>query len=72
MIRQADVPWVQPGLKVILLTIANLVHCFTWRLPDSMTLEQLSMEETFLLAMPRKVPLEAVIEPKACGSLVYM
>jgi cytochrome P450 len=57
------------GLKVTLLSIANLLHCFTWRLPDGMTVEQLSMEETFLLAMPRKVPLEAVFEPKHMESL---
>ncbi|TKW33355.1 hypothetical protein SEVIR_2G228700v4 [Setaria viridis] len=49
--------------KVILLSIANLLRCFTWRLPDGTTVEQLSMEETFLLAMPRKIPLEAVIDP---------
>ena len=59
------------GLKMTLLGIANLVHCFTWRLPNGMTVEQLSMEETFLLAMPRKVPLEAVIEPKQMERFGY-
>nr|CAB3457167.1 unnamed protein product [Digitaria exilis] len=52
------------ALKVTMLSIANLLHCFTWRLPDGMAVEQLNMEETFLLALPRKVPLEVVIEPK--------
>ncbi|KAL6650233.1 hypothetical protein ACP70R_009158 [Stipagrostis hirtigluma subsp. patula] len=52
------------ALKVMLLSIANLVHAFEWRLPDGTTEEELDMEEVFLLAMPRKVPLEVVLQPK--------
>ncbi|KAL6846500.1 hypothetical protein ACP4OV_023948 [Aristida adscensionis] len=52
------------ALKVMQLSIANLLHGFTWRLPDGMTEEELNMDETYLLATPRKVPLEAVIKPK--------
>ncbi|CAN6174468.1 unnamed protein product [Urochloa humidicola] len=57
------------ALKVTMLSIANLLHCFTWRFPDGITMEQLSMEETFLLALPRKAPLEAIIEPKLMDRL---
>jgi cytochrome P450 len=52
------------GLKVIQLSLANLLHGFAWRLPDGVTREQLSMEEIFGLSTPRKFPLEAVVEPK--------
>ena len=49
------------GLKVIQVSLANLLHGFTWRLPDGV---ELSMEEIFGLSTPRKYPLEAVVEPK--------
>nr|CAB3457169.1 unnamed protein product [Digitaria exilis] len=52
------------GLKVIQLTLANLLHGFVWRLPDGMSKEELSMEEVFGLSTPRKFPLQAVVEPK--------
>ncbi|RWR95886.1 cytochrome P450 71A1-like protein [Cinnamomum micranthum f. kanehirae] len=52
------------GLKVIELTLANLLHGFKWRLPDLMSQDELNMEEIFGLSTPRKVPLEAVIEPR--------
>jgi cytochrome P450 len=49
------------GLKVIQVSLANLLHGFEWRLPDGV---ELSMEEIFGLSTPRKFPLEAVVEPK--------
>lgn len=52
------------GLKMVQLSLANLLHGFAWRLPDGMTREELSMEEKFALSVPRKVPLEVVVEPK--------
>ncbi|OAY64335.1 Flavonoid 3'-monooxygenase [Ananas comosus] len=52
------------GLKVIQVSLANLLHGFAWRLPDRMKREDLSMEEIFGLSTPRKEPLEAVVEPK--------
>lgn len=52
------------GLKVIQVSLANLLHGFEWSLPDGMTREELSMEEIFGLSTPRKFPLEAVVQPK--------
>ncbi|KAL6838249.1 hypothetical protein ACP4OV_031921 [Aristida adscensionis] len=52
------------GLKMVQVTLANLLHTFTWRLPDGVAAEDLSMEEKYGLAVPRKFPLQAVIEPK--------
>jgi hypothetical protein len=46
------------------VSLANLLHGFTWSLPGGMTKEELSMEEIFGLSTPRKFPLEAVVEPK--------
>ncbi|KAG2540582.1 hypothetical protein PVAP13_9NG574800 [Panicum virgatum] len=52
------------GLRMVQVTLANLLHAFAWRLPDGVAAEELSMEEKFGLAVPRKVPLEAVAEPR--------
>nr|CAB3453511.1 unnamed protein product [Digitaria exilis] len=52
------------GLKVIQVSLANLLHGFEWGLPDGVTKEELSMEEIFGLSTPRKFPLEAVVQPK--------
>ncbi|XP_077230472.1 trimethyltridecatetraene synthase-like [Tasmannia lanceolata] len=52
------------GLKVIQLTLANLLHGFKWKLPEKMTGEELNMEEIFGLSTPRKFPLEVVVEPR--------
>ncbi|TVU39566.1 hypothetical protein EJB05_12992 [Eragrostis curvula] len=52
------------GLKMVQLTLANLLHAFAWRLPDGVAAEELSMEETYGLAVPRKIPLEVAIDPK--------
>ncbi|CAN6174466.1 unnamed protein product [Urochloa humidicola] len=64
-------PGLNLALKMTLLSIANLLHGFTWRLPDGMVVEELSMDEVFLLAMPRKYPLEAIVEPRLTSRL-YM
>ena len=52
------------GLKVIQVSLANLLHGFEWRLPDGVSKEELSMEEIFGLSTPRKFPLEAVLHAK--------
>ncbi|XP_047059319.1 trimethyltridecatetraene synthase-like [Lolium rigidum] len=52
------------GLKVIQMSLANLLHGFTWRLPSGVTKEALSMEEIYGMTTPRKFPLEAIPEPK--------
>ncbi|KAG1334334.1 cytochrome P450 71A1 [Cocos nucifera] len=52
------------GLKVIQVSLANLLHGFAWKLQQGMKVEELSMEEIYGLSTPRKVALEAVVEPK--------
>ncbi|KAJ4795532.1 Cytochrome P450 superfamily protein [Rhynchospora pubera] len=57
------------GLKMIQMSIANLLHGFKWRLPDGVKEADLSMEEIFGLSTPKKEPLQAVVEPKLLAHL---
>ncbi|XP_051192837.1 trimethyltridecatetraene synthase [Lolium perenne] len=57
------------GLKVIQVSLANLLHGFAWRLPDGMAMQELSMEEIFGMSTPRKFPVEAVVDPKLAAHL---
>ncbi|KAG6534095.1 hypothetical protein ZIOFF_007979 [Zingiber officinale] len=52
------------GIKVIQLSLANLLHGFRWNLPAGKKAEELSMEEIFGLSTPKKEPLLVVVEPK--------
>ncbi|GKV09821.1 hypothetical protein SLEP1_g21262 [Rubroshorea leprosula] len=52
------------GIKLIHLNLANLLHGFTWKLPSTITKDDLNMEEIFGLSAPKKVPLQAVVEPR--------
>jgi typhasterol/6-deoxotyphasterol 2alpha-hydroxylase len=52
------------GLKVIQLSLANLLRGFTWTLPEGMTKEELSMDEAFGLSTTRKFPLEVAVQPR--------
>ncbi|KAJ3703178.1 hypothetical protein LUZ61_006883 [Rhynchospora tenuis] len=57
------------GLKVIQMSIANLLHGFKWRLPDGVKEADLSMEEIFGLSTPKKEPLQVVVKPKLLAHL---
>ncbi|GMJ07292.1 TRANSPARENT TESTA 7, CYTOCHROME P450 75B1 [Hibiscus trionum] len=52
------------GLKMIQLSLANLLHGFNWKMPENIRAEDLSMEEAFGMTTPRKFPLVAVMEPR--------
>ena len=52
------------GLKMINTSLANLLHGFTWKLPETVKAEDVGMEEVYGLATVRKVPLVAVMEPR--------
>ncbi|KAL4298023.1 hypothetical protein GQ457_12G021940 [Hibiscus cannabinus] len=52
------------GLKMIQLSIANLLQAFNWKLPGNMKVEDLSMEEAPGITAPRKFPLVAILEPR--------
>ncbi|RWV80979.1 hypothetical protein GW17_00057657 [Ensete ventricosum] len=57
-------PGISLGLKLVHLSLANLLHGFKWRLPPGMTAEELNMDEIFGITTTRKVRLQAVVEPK--------
>ncbi|CAN6167038.1 unnamed protein product [Urochloa humidicola] len=57
------------GMKVMTLYLANLLHSFSWRLPDGISKEKLCMDEIYQLTMPRKIPLEALVEPRLPSNL---
>ncbi|KAJ1268721.1 hypothetical protein BS78_07G156800 [Paspalum vaginatum] len=57
------------GLKEIQMSLANLLHGFTWRLPEGMVKEDLSMDEVVGLSTTRKFPLEVVVQPRLASEL---
>ncbi|KAL9273868.1 Trimethyltridecatetraene synthase-like protein [Drosera capensis] len=60
------------GLKVIESSLANVLHGFSWKLPDGMNPTDLDMEEIFGLSNPRKTPLIVVPEPRLPQELYRM
>nr|KYP67580.1 Cytochrome P450 750A1 family [Cajanus cajan] len=53
-------PGLQLGLTIVRQTIAQLVHCFDWKLPNDMLPADLDMTEEFGLTMPRANHLLAI------------
>nr|ASV46327.1 cytochrome P450 84A1 [Lilium regale] len=58
------------GLYALELAVAQLVHCFTWELPDGMKPSELDMTDVFGLTAPRAVRLVAVPTPRLNCPLV--
>lgn len=48
------------GLTIVKLVIAQFVHCFNWELPYGIVAEELDMNETFGLTIPRVKHLLAI------------
>ncbi|XP_023543272.1 cytochrome P450 CYP736A12-like [Cucurbita pepo subsp. pepo] len=46
-------PGMQLGLTMVRLVVAQLVHCFDWKLPNDMLPDELDMTEEFGLTCPR-------------------
>ncbi|GAV75909.1 p450 domain-containing protein [Cephalotus follicularis] len=53
-------PGMQLGLYGLEMTVAHLLHCFTWELPDGMKPSELDMSDVFGLTAPRATRLFAV------------
>ncbi|EOX90918.1 Ferulic acid 5-hydroxylase 1, putative [Theobroma cacao] len=53
-------PGMKLGLYALDLAVANLLHCFTWELPDGMSPGELDMSDVSGLAGPTASPLIAV------------
>eukprot|EP01018_Ginkgo_biloba_P009681 Gb_04622 [translate_table: standard] len=57
-------PGMQLGIIVLKLTLAQLLHCFDWRLPNGMKFYDLDMSEEFGFTMPRASHLLAIPTPR--------
>lgn len=53
-------PGINLGLATVKLVVAQLIHCFSWKLPSNMTINDLDMTEKFGLSIPRAKHLLAV------------
>ncbi|KAL9666565.1 hypothetical protein QQ045_000900 [Rhodiola kirilowii] len=53
-------PGINMGMSTVELSLANMLHCFDWKLPDGMTREGISMEEGAGLTSFKKIPLKLV------------
>ncbi|OIV99516.1 hypothetical protein TanjilG_17326 [Lupinus angustifolius] len=53
-------PGMQLGLYAVELSVAHLLHCFNWELPNGMKHSELDMNDMFGLTAPRAVQLVAV------------
>ncbi|XP_054790648.1 flavonoid 3',5'-hydroxylase 2-like [Prosopis cineraria] len=50
------------GILMVQFILGTLVHSFDWKLPEGVS--ELNMEETFGLALQKKVPLTAMVSPR--------
>lgn len=50
------------GMVFVHYFLGTLLHAFDWRLPDGE--ELINMDETFGLALPKAVPLKAMVRPR--------
>ncbi|MCD7461991.1 cytochrome P450 [Datura stramonium] len=57
-------PGMQLGLYVLEMTLANLLHCFTWELPDGMKPSEVDTDDVFGLTVPKATRLVAVPTPR--------
>ncbi|XP_050230377.1 cytochrome P450 84A1-like [Mercurialis annua] len=57
-------PGMQLGLYALDLAVANLLHCFTWELPDGMKPSELDTSDVFGLTAPRATRLVAIPNPR--------
>nr|XP_029152990.1 cytochrome P450 CYP736A12 isoform X2 [Arachis hypogaea] len=53
-------PGLQLALTIVRLVVAQLVHCFDWKLPNNLLPSELDMSEEFGLSMPRANHLFAI------------
>ncbi|KAI4325444.1 hypothetical protein MLD38_030845 [Melastoma candidum] len=57
-------PGMQLGLYAVDYAVANLLHCFTWELPDGMKPADMDTNDVFGLTAPRATRLVAVPSPR--------
>lgn len=65
-------PGMQLGLYALEMAVANLLHCFTWELPDGMKPGELDMDDVFGLTAPKASRLVAVPSPRLLCPLYWV
>lgn len=58
-------PGISFAVPVVELTLANLLFCFDWELPQGMLVKGVDMEESLGIVMHKKTPLCLVALPVA-------
>ncbi|KAJ3680159.1 hypothetical protein LUZ60_016437 [Juncus effusus] len=53
-------PGLEMGATNVEFTLANMLYCFNWKLPDGMEIKDVSMEEEGGITVHRKTPLKLV------------
>ncbi|GLT81795.1 hypothetical protein SLE2022_002280 [Rubroshorea leprosula] len=61
-------PGVHKAVAIVELTLANLLYCFDWKLPEGMTEEDICMEEEAGITVHKKVPLKLIPVEYQCSS----
>jgi cytochrome P450 len=60
-------PGIQLGLTTVRFVLAQLVHCFNWKLPYNISPSNLNMEEKFGQSIHRTQPLHAIPSYRLAG-----
>ncbi|KAG2298318.1 hypothetical protein Bca52824_034790 [Brassica carinata] len=63
-------PGMQLGLYAMEVAVANIIHCFTWKLPDGMKPSELDMSDVMGLTAPRATRLIAVPDTRRICSVL--
>ncbi|GLT81792.1 hypothetical protein SLE2022_002250 [Rubroshorea leprosula] len=61
-------PGVQKAVAIVELTLANLLYCFDWKMPEGMAEEDICMEEEAGITVHKKVPLKLIPVEYKCSS----
>ncbi|GKV50984.1 hypothetical protein SLEP1_g57662, partial [Rubroshorea leprosula] len=61
-------PGLRKAVAIVELTLANLLYCFDWKMPEGMTEEDICMEEEAGITVHKKVPLKLIPAEYQCSS----
>ena len=53
-------PGIPPGLRMVHFVLASIIHSFSWKFPQGITLESLNMKEQFGVTLKKVIPLCAI------------
>ncbi|KAJ8534826.1 hypothetical protein K7X08_016554 [Anisodus acutangulus] len=59
------------GVKLVLMALARLFHCYDWSPPDGVRHEDIGTNEVYGMTMPKATPLMAVAKPRLPAHLYH-